>query len=293
MSIERREFLRRVATLGSGLAVGSLASYITRRFDLFGGALSIFEPDHLGSDYPEVIQYYPELRKFIVYDEGTIKLEKRTVRFFNFSYAKFFPDGAKSLYEYCYSVASTQAIGQLSYSVDGADEKFLLSTYENDRETLFIVLPGPLPRQLENTMGPDEYSRFSHISYGDQDNSITSIIMAHESIDSPFFAGSAETYLSVVSASRICDSVINVVPITVDLTNTERLARVSSVGRQAVSNSLGVAAWQRQEGESYQSYVSLSRGIKGVVPGQEYEFPLIIIPEQMYHSIPQGKILTV
>ena len=294
LGAERRVLL---ITLGAG-AIGTGLGAIGFEALKYRGKISetigsLLEPVHLGSEYPEVIEYYPELSRFIVYDEQTISLEKRSVRLFNFSQTNFHSDAAESLYEFYYEVASSQATRQMSYSIDGTEEKLLLGTYENNRETLFIVLPGPLPRQLIEAKGPDVRSGFTHISYGNEDNSITIIIMAHDGMAPEFFAGSVEAYLSIVSASRICDSVINVIPITVDLNNSERLARVSSVGRQAVSSSIGVAAWQKQEGNSYQNYKLFAKEIKGFVLGQEEKFPLIVIPEEMYIRIPEAKVLTI
>ncbi len=287
MNPERRAAVK---LLSLGLVALVIAILVGPESPIFVGASRSQVKETLGGEFPEVATYYPELGNLPVLGQGTINLPSRQIRWFNFSDASFNPGGAELLYRFLENFG-TPAGGEdkiLSYPIDEVPEQlFLTRTGWEETGSLFIV---PAAAPLPDWIKPASDSIFS-FTVSHADGRIISVVRVPTNVPPEAWGGSAATQLTTAIVTEACHWEVQVIPVSVDLTDSRRMARVWSYGQEVICNSLGLAVWRKQNGDPYGVYSSFAQASFLNDDGGN-RVPVMIFPPAWYEAIPAGQVLT-
>ncbi|OGY16539.1 MAG: hypothetical protein A2785_03020 [Candidatus Chisholmbacteria bacterium RIFCSPHIGHO2_01_FULL_49_18] len=113
----QRDFSRRAAIVAGSVGTAGLGLYLLdRRFGIFSG-------ERLGSEYPEVLRYYPEMAEQPVRENGVFQTTQTSVRWFNFGDARFDPDAAARIFSYFEEISDNGIISSI-HNPSGEDVYF-------------------------------------------------------------------------------------------------------------------------------------------------------------------------
>lgn len=230
----------------------------------------------LARAYQEVQPYYPEMVNFPLYDFGKFRTPNRHVSWFNFSpQYNFDPQAASQLYRFFEKVARSEIVNVGTDMETQTEFRFWVTPRptQNDLKLFIVDLSAPHPEwgipnaiamtQTSNTGKPD----LTVVKLAPNVDSIGQFV--RRILETPQRAA------SVALAVEACQSSVMV--------NTEK-ASPHHVIQEMFCNGLGRVIGERQEGTSFQKYISTAGSYRRVASGSYYEE---VFPGKAYQNIPR------
>lgn len=285
----RRRFLGTSAKVAGGAAVLATAG---------AGIVQLVnwltpEPQKLGSEFPEVQQYYPEISGLTTTEDFQFKTDvfQTTVQVINFDKSTVNRSGLKAAYNFFETLASAGFASEYTVHDTTLYLEFIHSPYA--RRNVFVVPADvPNPSWAGSTEG-SYHGKIGTTSNQLGDPILTLIRIAGESAgnivapNSPF--SESRSFLNMVAAVESCHFSIETQ--TNYRTDAILPPDIGERMQEIVCNSLGRAFSMRQDGYSFDSYRDYILRTEFPLT-EDYAYPWIKLPEELYNRIPQtGNII--
>lgn len=266
-AVSRRNLLK----IGGGAALAAVLAG-------GGGALYLANQgrEKLGSNYPNILKYYPELANLPVEESGIFETEidHNRVSYFNLTDTHFHPDLAAKLFSYFEDIANNR-LSSTIVTPEGLTVSFeIVHNFSSYNGNIFIVPENaPKPSWL-----PDRPLGVTYLKYEDFTN-LTQIRIPRE--ERSFLANpikNANFGLNV----EACNNSLTVV------SNPPNLAKYS---QETFCNSIGLAISFRQTDATYSTYRDYVGGKGAIVPSGIVPF-LEFSEEQYLQILPIPPVIT-